>query len=69
LLFTPSGKKRQAPVWLKNFQEQKFKHLMTRLDKFIELSAYGRQGEFAALSEKDQVVWKEAAACLNENIQ
>jgi hypothetical protein len=69
LLFTPSGKKRQAPVWLKNFQEQKFKQLMTRLDKFIELSAYGRQDEFAALSEKDQVVWKEAAACLNENIQ
>jgi hypothetical protein len=42
---------------------------MTRLEKFIELSAYGRQKEFAELSEKDQVVWKEAAACLNENIE
>jgi hypothetical protein len=58
-----------VPAWLKQFQEEKFKELMTRLDKFIELSAYGRQKEFAALSEQDQVVWKEAAACLNENME
>jgi len=69
LLFTPKGGKRTVPVWIRNFQENKFKQLMTRLDKFIELSAYGRQNEFAALCEKDQVVWKEAAACLNENIE
>jgi len=69
LLFTPKGGKRTVPVWIKNFQEHKFKQLMTRLDKFIEFSAYGRQDEFAALCEKDQVVWKEAAACLNENVE
>ena len=69
LLFTPSGKKRKVPVWIRNFQESKFKKLKERIDQFIELSAYGRQAEFAALSEKDQLVWKEAAACLSENIE
>jgi hypothetical protein len=69
LLFLPSGKKRNVPKWIINFQENKFKELKTRLDKFIDLSAYGRQKEFAEMSEKDQIVWKEAAACLNENIE
>ncbi|MDR1837673.1 MAG: DUF6062 family protein [Treponema sp.] len=68
LLFLPSGKKRTVPAWIKNFQEKKFKELKRRLDQFIDLSAYGRQKEFAALNEKDQLVWKEAAACLNEDI-
>jgi hypothetical protein len=69
LLFTPKGQKRTVPAWIKNFQEHKFKELMKRLDVFIELSAYGRQKEFAQLSEKDQLVWKDAAACLSENIE
>ena len=69
LLFTPKGARRTLPPWIKNFQEQKFKELKKRLDQFIEFSAYGRQQEFAALSEKDQLVWKEAAACLSENIE
>jgi hypothetical protein len=69
LLFTPKGQKRTVPPWIKNFQEQKFKELMKRLDVFIDLSAYGRQKEFAELSEKDQLVWKDAAACLSENIE
>jgi hypothetical protein len=69
LLFTPNGKKRTVPDWIKEFQENKFKELQVRLGQFIELSAYGRQKEFAALSEKDQLVWKEAAACLTENIE
>ncbi|MCL2442356.1 MAG: hypothetical protein FWD13_02700 [Treponema sp.] len=68
LLYTPKGVKRTVPAWIKNFQEHKFKELKKRLDVFIELSAYGRQKEFAVLSAKDQVVWKEAAACLTENI-
>ena len=68
LLFTPKGSKRNVPVWIKNFQEQKFKELKKRIDQFIELSAFGRQKEFAALTAKDQMVWKEAAACLVENI-
>jgi len=69
LLFTPKGSKRNVPEWLKNFQELKFKELKKRLDVFIELSAYGRQKEFAELNKKDQVVWKEAASCLTENIE
>ncbi|MCL2800579.1 MAG: DUF6062 family protein [Treponema sp.] len=69
LLHTPKGQKRTVPVWIKNFQEQKFIDLFKRLEVFTELSAYGRQKEFAQLSEKDQVVWKEAAACLTENIE
>jgi hypothetical protein len=69
LLFLPSGKKRTVPRWIIDFQEKKFKELKIRLERFIDLSAYGRQVEFAQLSEKDQVVWKEAAACLNENIE
>ena len=64
LLFTLKGKKRAIPEWIANFQKQKFEQLKTRLDQFIELSAYGRQQEFAALCEKDQLVWKEAAASL-----
>jgi len=68
LLFTPKGLKRNVPVWIKNFQEQKFKELKKRLDLFIELSAYGRESEFSRLNEKDQLVWKEAAACLSENL-
>ena len=69
LLFTPKGVKRTVPAWIKNFQEQKFKDLKKRLDQFIELSAYGRQKEFSALSERDQLVWKAAAACLTENME
>ena len=67
LLFKNKGWGKSVPAWIKRFQEQKFKELKERLDKFIEFSAYGRQQEFAALSERDQVVWKEAAACLNVN--
>jgi hypothetical protein len=69
LLHTPKGAKRNVPLWIKNFQEQKFKELKKRLDVFIELSAYGRQKEFLQLNEKDQVVWKEAASCLTENLK
>ena len=69
LLFHLTGKKRNVPEWIISFQETKFRELKTRLDQFIEFSAYGRQKEFAALSEKDQLVWKEAAACLSENIE
>ena len=68
LLFMQKGFSK-VPVWIKNFQEEKFRRLKERLDKFIELSAYGRQNEFSELSEKDQIVWKEAAACLSENIE
>jgi hypothetical protein len=64
LLFIPRGKVRNIPLWLREFHERKFRDLKTRVDQFIELSAYGRQDEFAKLSEKDQLVWKELALSL-----
>ena len=64
LLFTPKGKKRKPPVWLREFHEAKFRELRQRVDQFIELSAYGRQEEFSRLPEKDQLVWKELARLL-----
>jgi hypothetical protein len=64
LLFTPKGKARAVPAWLTRFHEAKFDGLLKRTDTFIELSAYGRQAEFRALTEKDQLVWKELALAL-----
>ena len=69
LLHTPKGWPRSVPRWIKNLHEEKFFKLLERVDKYIELSAYGRQEEFAALSEKDQLVWKEAAASLRGNVE
>jgi hypothetical protein len=68
LLFTRKGRKRAVPRWIKTFQEERFRELKARLDTFIKFSSYDREKEFAALSEKDQLVWKEAAMCLNENV-
>jgi hypothetical protein len=64
LLFTPKGKVRNIPLWLREFHGNKFRELKRRIDQFIELSAYGRQEEFAGLSEQDQLVWKELALSL-----
>ena len=52
---------KRIPKWLTEFHERKFDNLMRRASQFIELSAYGHQQEFAKLSEKDQLVWKELA--------
>ena len=64
LLFTPKSRPRAVPEWLRKFQEAKFGDLLNRIDRFIELSAYGRQAEFNALPEKEQLVWKEVALVL-----
>jgi hypothetical protein len=64
LLFTPRGKPRRIPRWLGDFHETKFRELFERTNQFIELSAYGRQEEFARLSRRDQLVWKELALTL-----
>lgn len=50
-----------VPKWLIEFHTNKFAALLERTGRFIEFSAYGRQDEFARLSEKDKVVWKEIA--------
>ncbi|MDR0645092.1 MAG: DUF6062 family protein [Treponema sp.] len=52
---------KHIPQWLIEFHENKFNKLMERTSRFVELSAYGRQEEFIALSKKDQLVWKELA--------
>jgi hypothetical protein len=64
LLFTPKGKPRAAPKWLRDLHEAKYADLLRRINQFIEFSAYGRREEFSGLSEKDQLVWKEAARAL-----
>jgi hypothetical protein len=68
MLFKNKSWTKTVPSWLRKFQDQKMKELKTRLDTFIELSAYGRQKEFANLNQKDQLVWKEAASYLTENM-
>jgi hypothetical protein len=55
---------KRVPVWLREFHEKRFEELMHRTSTFIELSAYGRQAEFARLPPEDQLVWKELALVL-----
>lgn len=59
---------KKLPQWLRNFQEEKFKTLLERVNRFIDLSAYGKQDQFAALPEKDQIVWKELALTLRGSV-
>jgi hypothetical protein len=58
------GNPRHLPPWLIEFHEHRFEELLRRTGRFIELSAYGRQEEFAALPEQDKLVWKELAVKL-----
>ncbi|MFQ3547342.1 MAG: DUF6062 family protein [Termitinemataceae bacterium] len=55
---------KRIPQWIKQFQEQQFQSLLERVNRFIDLSAYGKQDQFAQLSPEDQVVWKELARTL-----
>ncbi|MDR0553646.1 MAG: hypothetical protein LBG76_02455 [Treponema sp.] len=55
---------RTIPRWLIAFHESRFEELLRRTGQFIEFSAYGRQAEFAGLSEADKLVWKELALTL-----
>lgn len=52
---------RRIPTWLSDFHEEKFETLLERTRQFIECSAWGRQADFAALSDRDKIVWKEIA--------
>jgi len=52
---------KRVPLWLREFHERRFDELLRRTSVFIDLSAYGRQTEFAGLGEKDKTVWKELA--------
>jgi hypothetical protein len=55
---------KRLPPWIIEFHEKKFRDLLTRVNTFIELSAYGRQEEFRRLPEADQLVWKKLTANL-----
>ncbi len=59
---------RFPPSWLVDLHREKFDSLMARTLQFIELSAYGRQDEFRALSSEDQLVWKELATALRGSV-
>lgn len=60
---------RRLPSWLSDFQEERFKSLLERTARFIDCSAWGRQADFAALSDADKVVWKELAAALRGQVE
>jgi hypothetical protein len=49
----------RPPAWLRRFHETRFASLLERVDRFVALSAYGRQAEFEALATEDKLVWKE----------
>ncbi len=55
---------KRIPPWIKEFQEEKFETLLERTRNMIEFSAWGRQEDYAKLSEKDKIVWKEIARTL-----
>jgi hypothetical protein len=55
---------KRIPPWLEKFQIAKLETLLDRSRRFIDCSAWGRQDDFAALSDNDKVVWKELALAL-----
>jgi hypothetical protein len=57
---------KHIPKWLTEFHEHKFTEMLRRISQFIELSAYGRQSEFASLSDRDKLVWKELSVNLRQ---
>ncbi|MBO5137226.1 MAG: hypothetical protein J6B81_01830 [Spirochaetaceae bacterium] len=64
-----SLKGKKVPKWLSSFHEEKFEKLVERTKRFIDCSAWGKQKDFAALSDADKVVWKELAATLRGQIE
>ncbi len=61
-LLTQYAKK--IPKWLSSYHEEKFVRLLERTNRFIDFSAWGKQKDFASLSDEDKVVWKEIAQTL-----
>jgi len=55
---------KKVPTWLEKFQLESFESLLERAKRFIDFSAWGRQADFASLSEADKLVWKELATAL-----
>lgn len=59
----------RIPKWLSSFQETIFENLLERTNRFIDFSAWGKQKDFASLSDKDKVVWKELAQSLRSSVE
>ncbi len=55
---------KRLPLWLSKFHEEIYAKLLERTNIFIDFSAWGKQKDFANLSEDDKVVWKELAQTL-----
>jgi len=55
---------KRIPSWLERSQVDKFDSLLARARTYIECSAWGRQDDFARLSDADKIVWKELALVL-----
>ena len=55
---------KRIPKWLEKFQLDKFNSLLERAQRFYQFSAWGRQDDFAKLSDADKLVWKELARTL-----
>lgn len=59
---------KRIPKWFSSFQEEIFRRLLERTNRFIDFSAWGKQEQFNSLSPEDKVVWKELAACLRSSV-
>ncbi len=55
---------KKIPKWLESYHTDKFESLLKRTNTFIDFSAWGKQKDFANLSDDDKVVWKELAQTL-----
>lgn len=55
---------KRIPAWIEQSQVDKFDSLLARVRTYIECSAWGRQDDFARLSDADKIVWKEIALVL-----
>lgn len=58
---------KRPPKWISDIQEGAYRDLMRRVDTFIDFSAFGRNADFATLSEADKTVWKELARALRSD--
>lgn len=62
-------RKRRIPKWFSEFQENKYKKLLERTNRFIDFSAWGKQKDFESLPPEDKIVWKELASTLRSSVE
>lgn len=54
----------KPPKWLQEWQVGRLRDLLSRTERFIDFSSFGREADFKNLSETDRTVWKELARTL-----